>query len=201
MKTQRIPCCRAILPLLMCGWRVMPRRFRKPGILVLLVAGAVVATSLCASAATGSSTAAHRCNDGGFTRVYRSDWSPFSSVGQCVSYAAQGGELRESFLMVTAGPPFNNLGTLVFQITIVGGGLLPSSPITLWVVGPEIEGGGFAEVPTGLIILADGTINAQPSNFIGLRCPQTTFGFSSGYVTGTTVVGQPITSNTFTAPC
>ena len=133
--------------------------------------------------------------------VYRSDWSLFSSVGQCVSYVAQGGELRESFLMVTAGPPFNNFGTLVFQITIVGGGLLPNSPITLWVAGPEIGGGGFADVRTGLIIPADGTINAQPSDFIGLRCPQTTFGFSSGYVTGTTVAGQPITSNTFTAPC
>jgi hypothetical protein len=199
MKTQRIPCCRTILPLLTYGWRAMPRRFRKPGILVLLVAGAVVATSPYASAATGNSTVAQRCNDGGFTRVYRSDWSPFSSVGQCVSYAAQGGELRESFLMVTAGPPFDN-SLLVFQITIVGGGLLPGSPITLWLAGPEI-GAGFADVPTGLMIPADGTINAQPSNFIGLRCPQTGFGFSSGYVTGTTVAGQPITSNTFTAPC
>jgi hypothetical protein len=145
MKAQRIPCCGTILPLL----RVMPRRFRKPGILVLLVAGAVVATSSYASAATGNSAAAQRCNDdGGFTRVYRSDWSPFSSVGQCVSYAAQGGELRESFLMVTAGPPFDNF-LLVFQITIVGGGLLPGSPITLWVAGPSSKAGRGS--PTSLL--------------------------------------------------
>jgi hypothetical protein len=169
---------------------------------VLLIVGAILATCPYASAETGNSPAAHRCNDLGFTRVYRSDWSPFGSVGQCVSYAAQGGELRESFITITTGPPFNNQGTLVFQIRIVGGGLLPGSSITLWVAGPEIEGGaGFVDVPTGLVVPADGTINAQPSSFIGLRCPQTTFGFSSGYVTGTTVAGEQITSNTFSAPC
>jgi len=43
----------------------------------------------------GNSTAAHLCQNGGYQNIYRSDGSGFANTGDCVSYAAHGGQLSQ----------------------------------------------------------------------------------------------------------
>jgi hypothetical protein len=43
--------------------------------------------------AGGNSDAAHACQQGGYQDLFRADGTGFDSVGDCVSYAANGGRL------------------------------------------------------------------------------------------------------------
>lgn len=47
--------------------------------------------SIGSAQAAGNSAAAHACQQGGYLNLVSSDGASFASVGQCVSYAAQGG--------------------------------------------------------------------------------------------------------------
>jgi hypothetical protein len=54
----------------------------------------VLALSSAASAGNGNSDAAHACKQGGYLSLEGSDDRTFANVGECVSYAAHGGELQ-----------------------------------------------------------------------------------------------------------
>jgi hypothetical protein len=65
-------------------------------VVLSLLAASVLCLSQAAvaSAAGGNSTNVHRCLNGGWQTFVRSDGSPFANLGNCASYAAQGGTLQ-----------------------------------------------------------------------------------------------------------
>ena len=64
---------------------------------LLVVVAAVCVSGVFPSAGYGAgggnSDAAHACQHGGYLKVFRSDGTGFSNTGECVSYAAHGGQL------------------------------------------------------------------------------------------------------------
>lgn len=71
-----------------------------------LTAAIAVALVAAAGASSGAqaddnSDAAHACQKGGFLTLVRADGSTFRNAGDCVSYAAEGGELRPATATAT----------------------------------------------------------------------------------------------------
>ncbi len=67
---------------------------RKVVLAALVVACAVLVVAPAGPAANGgNSENAKRCQKGGYEDWVRADQTPFANVGECVSYAAQGGTL------------------------------------------------------------------------------------------------------------
>jgi len=89
---------------------------------------AVVALPQSAYAAGGNSAAAHACQQGGYFNFVRSDGSIFNNVGECVSYAANGGDLVPVTLTATFVPDPNR--GIYEDLTLTGSGLLPGSTVS-----------------------------------------------------------------------
>jgi hypothetical protein len=83
--------------------------------------------------AGGNAAAAQQCQKGNFAKVYRADGTPFTSPGDCISYAAQGGELVTRRI-TTVGPVYftacNDL-TAGYEINGVHTDLR-SNPVGCW---------------------------------------------------------------------
>ncbi len=71
------------------------RQFHRVGVVLLMLASLMVVLPRTASA-QDNSDAAHRCQQGGWEDLRGSDGTRFANQGECVSYAAQGGQLREA---------------------------------------------------------------------------------------------------------
>lgn len=68
----------------------------KPRLALVAFCSAVVlagAVTPAYAAEGGNADAAHACQQGGWEQWRQADQTPFTSVGECVSYAAQGGTL------------------------------------------------------------------------------------------------------------
>jgi hypothetical protein len=85
---------------------------------VFLLVAALCVTGLIASvgyAAGGdNSDAAHACQQDGYLSLHRSDGSGFENAGECVSYAAQGGQFQTPIPPCTVDPA-NNVGCLTLD--------------------------------------------------------------------------------------
>jgi hypothetical protein len=69
-------------------------RFRLVAVIVLMLFSlTAVAPMAAAQGKGGNSEAAHACQKGGFAHLKRADGTRFANTGECVSFAAQGGEL------------------------------------------------------------------------------------------------------------
>lgn len=71
------------------------RQFHRVVVVVLMLTSLMVVLPRTASA-QDTSDAAHRCQQGGWEKLRGSDGTTFANQGECVSYAAQGGQLREA---------------------------------------------------------------------------------------------------------
>ncbi len=138
-----------------------------------------------ASANGGNSDAAHACQRGGYANYTRTDGTGFANTGQCVSYAAQGGQLVvKPSLTVT-----NRLSGGVALQTFTGSGLLPGSAV---VVHFTTLNGGSGTLSLGTVS-ADGTFSLVDA---GTSCNFV----KSETVSATTASGGTITADA-TPPC
>jgi hypothetical protein len=135
----------------------MSRALRVAAAASILVLFAVVAAPVGAQPAgpgPGNSPNAKACRDGGWETLYRTEGGGFSSQGQCVSYAAKGGELTTSRFATTMAT-CNSLG---------GRFELRESPFELWGCvfwGPNATGDDFVagDAALGARCLADGGVS------------------------------------------
>ncbi|MFN0096601.1 MAG: fibronectin type III domain-containing protein [Dehalococcoidia bacterium] len=74
-------------------------------LLLALLAIPLAGQSVQASAGGGNSGAAKACQKGGYLSLHRADGTPFANVGDCVSYAAQGGEFAAPPAVADVGCP------------------------------------------------------------------------------------------------
>lgn len=153
-------------------------------LLVALVTMVFAALPLVASAAPGgngnggNSAAAHSCQQGG----YESFLGDFKNTGQCVSYAAKGGELTSASLSAV-------FDTVNQTVTITGTGLEPGSDVAIHVTYPNIQ-------PVDQVI---GTVN--PDGTFSLQLGYGCNFFTSFYLTGTAANGASVNSPTYNSPC
>jgi hypothetical protein len=75
---------------------------RRVGLTLLATALVCLSQAAAASAGGGNSANAHLCQHGGWQTLSRSGGSSFTSVGDCVSYAAQGGTLQGAYPQTAA---------------------------------------------------------------------------------------------------
>jgi len=68
----------------------------------------------------GNSDAAHRCQQGGHRKLFRADGSAFKNVGDCVSYAAQGGMLATRHTATLTNVLFSACNALSLGYTLDG---------------------------------------------------------------------------------
>jgi hypothetical protein len=125
-------------------------KLRNPllAVLLALVCACVtlLSTSLTYADGPGNSDAARMCQQGGYLDYTRADGSPFRNVGECVSYAAQGGILRPkcgilSFTqdIVPAGDCGNNPRCWLpgyYTMFVSGQNFPPNTTLTLVVTAP-----------------------------------------------------------------
>ncbi len=97
-------------------------------LMVLAVAcrDAPLAPSLSRAGATplfsrgGNSDAAHACQQGGYQNLFRTDGTGFTNVGDCVSYAAQGGTLATRRTATFTNVSFSACNQLTWGYTLDG---------------------------------------------------------------------------------
>jgi hypothetical protein len=164
---------------------------RRALIALLFLIGLTLAP-LSPALAGGNSTVAKQCQKNGWTTLYRSDGSMFTSETDCVSYGAQGGTI------LTAPP-----ATLVYSQglrcdvecdwgEVQGTGLLPGSFVQTY--------GSIPRSPTNpipvdqFVVAQDGTVH----EIDGLACG---VGWHDLYAVATTASGATIESNHVDSPC
>jgi hypothetical protein len=143
-------------------------------------------------ALAANNDAAKMCQKTGWTKLYRSDGTKFTSETDCVSYAAKGGKILtaspatliasqdlQSDDPVPACPLHCTWGT------ITGTGLLPGATINVYTSEGLV---GAGEIPS------DGTFSLP--SFIA--CGR---GVSGLYATSLNAAGEPIQSNVVDSPC
>jgi hypothetical protein len=72
-------------------------------VVAVILGIAALGTSPQIAAANGNSAAAHACQKGGYLGLVGANGETFSNTGQCVSFAAHGGEFATEGIIVPAG--------------------------------------------------------------------------------------------------
>ena len=149
---------------------------RRFAFLIVLVAALCLPTTALAgqSSAPGNSGAAHRCSDGGYLNLHRSDGSSFADHGKCTSYAAQSGVFLED-MPVTLVPltlvgectPFNDS---VFYAFTFGPGATPAlTSLSYTYTAPADSGIGPPDTFTGTIMSTETSATTGPSPLSFIR--------------------------------
>lgn len=103
-----------------------PSRTRQNALAVAALLAAMLLPAIASAEPSATSEAAHLCQQGGYLTLTRQDGTPFTNVGDCVSYAAQGGVLRQpgaSVSIVETG----KVPKTFCQVQVTGAGLLPNT--------------------------------------------------------------------------
>jgi hypothetical protein len=157
--------------------------------LALLMVGGLSSAAQATNARSSSDL--ELCKNGGWQNLTTSTGATFHNQGDCVSYAATGGELfPTSSLTFTLSPCVVQAGGLTGRIlrcsaSIVGSGLMPDGTLDVVCSRPTFVGCGSRPVGT------DGTIN----DTFTLFCMEG----SVVSVDATTAAGNPISAGS--APC
>ena len=109
---------------------------RRTAAIVLALLSIVILAAPALAAPGGNSAAAAACENGGYVNFTDTAGNTFRNVGACVSYAAHGGTL----VPVAVGPitvVYSSGGPGVFNATVTGTGLAPTSPYELSWVWPN----------------------------------------------------------------
>lgn len=96
----------------------MDARLRRHVIVSISVAMLAVVPLGVSAAADGTASAAHQRQHGGYDHRYGTDGTTFKNVGECVSYAAHGGEPASAYLTI-------RFDVATFSTSICGTGLPP----------------------------------------------------------------------------
>jgi hypothetical protein len=111
-----------------------------------LCAGLALVVGVSTATAGGNSDAAHACQQGGWQNLVRADGKAFLNMGDCVSYAAQGGVLSTKPAPVVSTPGSENFSEDAFGSTptTFSGGTIDQAdyaPAPAW--DPSFPAGGI----------------------------------------------------------
>lgn len=154
--------------------------------LLLAMVGVLAMAGTAAAAPGGISAAAAACEDGGFAAYTRADGTSFNNAGQCVNYAARGGELVQAVSLTIVLTQTSSTGGIV---ELQGVGLLPGSAVTT-----------DAWYPNGTSLLGVHRGDVEPDGTFYTTLPFSCNHFETAGVNGTAADGTPV-SHTAPSPC
>lgn len=88
----------------------MSLRFFAPVVAIVIASLGLMPVSAAAQVSSGAPSKLAPCLDGGYLVLVRSDGTPFSNQGECVSYSVRGGTLFRSFDAASLYTPLRGFG-------------------------------------------------------------------------------------------